>query len=285
MADDLTPTAFCQTGCGRPRQPHFNSKYCLPCRTERRQQPQSTVTPEQGALIARWIGEVSRGEIAQRLGMSRAAVNRYTREHGLYGRSDAYRPEVVEAVLRAYEHGGKMAVRQLFPDVCVRSIVERYKQYHPRQIRWTGEQQIDAARMAGLVSVTAQARYFGRPNAYAGSIKSLWAKRFQCAPTDVNGLASHRAWWIAHPGVPAVLVKHSTAGTCQPKVLWLDLAACLRPEVAPEIRDAVEALAAFQAWLHNTTDTAVIRAMIHERETVYGDETDPARERGAETPG
>lgn len=274
MAESVSPAAVCVRCQAAPKQSHRNAKYCLACRAEYVRRPRSTLTPEQGALVARWTGTLSRTEIAQRLGVSRANVLRYIREHGVYGRSDAYPPAVVEAVLRVYEQAppgqGKREVERLFPGVRVDCITERHRDFAPRQIRWTGAQQIEAARMAGLVSAAAQAQFFGRPNAHEGSIKSLWAKRFQCAPMDVNGLSGHLAFRIARAGVPATMVKYRESAGAAYKVLWLDLQAWLRPDVPEWVRAAVDALARFQAWLHGTTTPADIRQMIQEREVYDG---------------
>ena len=122
------------------------------------------------------------------------------------------------------------------------------------------------------MSHTAQARYFNRPNAYEGSIKSFWAKGACCAPRDVNGLGAFTAWQVATPGVPAVLVKHQQNGGARPVVLWLDLAAHLRPDVDPLVREVVQALARFQATLHNTQSSEDIRHFIQEREAYARDE-------------
>lgn len=258
------------------------AKYCTPCRAQRRRRPPSTVTAAQGAEIARGIGVLSRQAIADRLGVSRAAVARYTRDHGLYGHSDAYPPDVVAAVCAAYEAApqglGKARVQELFPAVAGRSIVERYKHFRPRQIRWTAAQLREAAKMAGLVSQLAQARFFGRPYAFDGSIRTLWRKRFRCAPGNLNGLNMQLAWWLGVCGCPAVLVAQGTQPWPRAKVLWLDLAAWLPAEMAPEIARAVRALAAFQTWLHGTSDAAEVRAMITEREQ-HGDHVLHARER------
>ena len=51
-----------------------------------------------------------------------------------------------------------------------------------------------------------------------------------------------------------------------PMVLWLDLAAHLRQDLDPLVRDAVHALARFQRWLHGTEDPAALRQLIQERE-------------------
>ena len=98
MADYVTDRrcAACGTAPATAAKPSrlalAKALYCPACRAARRRRPVSTVTPEQGAEIARWIGVLSREAIAHRLGVSRAAVARYTRDHGLYGRSDAYPP-------------------------------------------------------------------------------------------------------------------------------------------------------------------------------------------------
>jgi hypothetical protein len=268
--------------CGvRPRRSaHFNTIYCATCRRERLRRPRSNVTPEQADQLRQLAGHVSQQEIQQRLGLSKAAISRWLREQGLKVKHfNAPDDTTIDAVCRVYETGGRHAVEQQFPQVRVRSVIERYKRYRPRQIRWTAQQQLEAARMAGLVSRNAQARYFGRPNAYGGSIRSLWAKRFQCAPGDVNGLGGHLAWQIALPGVPAVLVPTDT-GAPGPKmrVLWLDLAQWLKPDVDPLIRQMIETLAAFQQWLHATDDPDQIRAMVYDREVRYGhDHPDPER--------
>lgn len=256
--------------CGEPRQPHLNAKYCLGCRAERRRHPVHRLSAGQAQAVERLRGTMFRRQIAETVGVSRQNVNRYLRAAHLDSNARDYAPAVVAAVCAAYETLGRKRTQELFADIVVRSVVERYKLYVPRQIRWTEPQIIEAARMAGLVSANAQARYFGRPNAYSGSIKSLWNKGFRCAPGNINGLAACLVWRLTKPGVPAVLIGHSSAAGYFAKVLWLDLAPNLRASVAPVIRKAILALARFQAWLHGTEDTMAIRQMIHEREERYG---------------
>lgn len=255
--------------CGGPRAAHFNAKYCLVCRAERLKHPAHTLTASQAQTVERLRGTLFRRQIAERLGVSRAQVARYLRAAGLDSNARDYAPAVVAAVCAAYEALGRKRTQELFPEVVVRCVVERY-QHVPRQIRWAGPQIIEAARMAGLVSHNAQARYFGRPNACAGSIKSLWVKGFQCAPGDINGLTALLVWRLTKPGVPAVLIRHSSASGFFAKVLWIDLARTLKASVEPVIRKAILSLARFQAWLHGTEDTMAIRQMIHQREERYG---------------
>jgi hypothetical protein len=215
-------------------------------------------------------------EIARRVGVSRAQLSRWLRENGLQSNARDYPAEVVEAVLREYEQAprgeGRQRVTERFADVRVRSVVERHKDYQPRQIRWTDEQIREAVKMAGLVSHTAQARYFNRPNAYEGAVKKLWMARMGVAPGELNGFGIYRAWMLATPGCPALLVLRMDTGVPIARVLWLDLVRHLRPGLEPWIVEAVQALAKFQAWIHGTTDTGVIRRMIAEREIQGGNE-------------
>lgn len=268
----------CQT---RPRRSaHRNTQYCAPCQQQLLKAPRSRVTAAQAAQIETLRNTIPRREIAARVGITQARLHRYLTEQGLRSNARDYPPDVVQTVCATYAALGKRKTQDLFPDVVVRCIVERYREYAPRQIRWTGEQQLEAVRMAGLVSHTAQARYFGRPNAFEGSIKSFWAKTMGCPPKDVHGLGFTVAWQLATAGTPATLVTQAAQSCPHAVVLWLDLVPHLRPGVAPEVRQMVEVLARFQAWVFGSIDTAVIRHMIAEREA-YGREDGRRRERRA----
>lgn len=279
MADTVRRCADCPADI---TSLHLNRKYCAPCQRERRRHPRSGVTLEQGARIRQLLGTMYRHEIAAAVGVSQTQLNRYLREHGLHSNFRDYPPDVVHAVCTAYSALGKGKTQELFPDVVVRCVIERYYKRHdyaPRQLRWTGEQLIDAARMAGLVSANAQARYFHRPLAYEGSIKKLWIRWFQCAPTAVHGLPLYTAWQIVLPGVVGTLVHQQVMPGPRVIVLWLDLVGRLKTDIAPWIGDAIATLARFQAWLFDTTDSDVIRAMITEREHHYAYHNRHARQR------
>lgn len=263
---------------------HENARTCAACRAARLKRPRSGVSPEQGAQLRALVGHVSYPEIQRRLGLSKGTITRWCWENGIRHKFwNAYPDAVVEAVIAVYEAApagqGKQRVQAQFPQVKCRSVIEHHTAHRrsPRQTSWTGAEQIEAAKMAGLVSHTAQARYFGRPNAFAGSIKSLWMKRFQCAPGAINGLWTPLAWELATAGCPAVLVQMRERSMPRATCLWLDLAQHLRPDLPEWIPDAVHALAQFQAWLHGTDDPAQVRQMITEREEGYGD-TYPSRD-------
>lgn len=274
MADAVT--ARC-VACGTAprRNGHSNTRFCNRCRGERLRRPPSRVLPEQGAQILALAGTIPQTKIQQHLGLSTATISRYLREQGVRVKKwNAYAPETIEAVMQAYEAApkaqGKQAVREQFADVNVRSLIERHA-HRPRQVRWTDDQIIEAVRMGGLVSRTAQARYFGRPNAYGGSIEALWNKRLGCRSGMIHGLGAHLAWPIARPGLPAVLVCQQEAPGPKTMCLWMDLAQHLRPDVDETVRQAIVVLARFQRWLFGgITDTAAITQMIREREQTYG---------------
>lgn len=256
---------LCQT---RPRHSaHPNTKYCEPCRQARLARPRSTLTPEQGAVVLRLAGQIPQRDLCQQLGITKVAITRYLRDQGVQaGHYNTYKSAVITAVCTAYATLGKVRTQALFPDVNVRSIVERHRdQFLPRQIRWTEPQVLEAVRMAGLVSPQRQAQYFGRPNAYGGSIKRLWVQRFGCAPRDLNGLAAHTVWRLVRPGCPALLVPYQQTNAPRAMVLWLDLVHWLRPDVDPLVRQMVETMARWQAWLWGTDDPMVIRTFVAER--------------------
>lgn len=250
---------------------HDNTKYCQACSTVLRHRPPANVSPAQAAMIRQLRGTMIRRELARHVGISQAQLHRYLTEHGLDSNARDYPPEVVTAVCTTYAALGKRRTQELFPDVVVRCIIERHKDYPPRQVRWTGEHQIEAVRMAGLVSHTAQAHYFNRPNAYEGSIKKFWARVVGCAPRDVHGLGHHLVWRLATAGVPAVLVTQATQPGPRAVVLWLDLVHYLREDVDPLVRRLVEILARFQGWVFSTNSTEKIRRMITEREAYAHD--------------
>lgn len=139
-------------------------------------------------MVRKLAGTMKQSELALRVGCSRSNLIRWARDAKVSLDSLSYKPELVRSVCLFYELHGKVKTQKTFPNVKVRSIVERYKQFRPRQIRWKNDQLIEAVKMAGLVSPKAQAKYFNRPNAHTGSIQSLWMKKFGHGQSQMNGL-------------------------------------------------------------------------------------------------
>lgn len=215
---------------------------------------------------------MKQSELAEHVGCSRSNLIRWASRNGISLDSLSYKPEVVERVLKYYAIHGKTKTQERFPDVSVRSIVERnYGRFPPRQVRWTNEQIIEAAKMSGLVSHKAQAKYFNRPGAHSGSIKSLWTKRFGLKAGSVNGMhhnqAKHfvniRARYIYTVGTGSTGKTTTGRRLC----LWVTMAESLKPGVPPLIANAIRTMADFQRWLWQSNDPKpLILKMIKERE-------------------
>jgi transcriptional regulator with XRE-family HTH domain len=256
----------------RPKQKHFNSKWCLPCSEELRTRPKGRLTPEQERVVRRLLHKMPREQIAEKAGVSVATLKRWARDNGnirlAYYNRWAANPRLVNQVCQYYAKHGRRKTQERFPGITVRSIVERYR-HDPRRVRWTDEQLKELARMAGLVSMEAQAKYFNRPNANVGSIKSAWMKRFGHGSMNINGLS----WWVAREFVRASCPRVQTKfwdrsdGKVRSCVLWVDMKRHLRKDAPEWLRDVAEAMSNFQRWLHGTDQVrARIKRMIHERE-------------------
>jgi hypothetical protein len=216
--------------------------------------------------------------MAELLGVSVSNIKRAFVGTSIWFQNGKYknRPELVAQVMGYYAKHGKPATVKRFPDVNVKSIIDRPEYYGlkkaNRQIRWTDEQIIEAARMAGLVSPSAQAKYFNRPRAHAGSIKSLWMKKFKIGGGGVNGMVYWMAKDLVSPNAP-YLKPVGESRNKQPVefrklLLWVDMHRHVRPEVPEFIKDAIRTMAEFQKWLHGTKDPRKkILKMINERET------------------
>lgn len=211
-------------------------------------------------------------ELAAHIQCSRTNLIRWASRSGVSLDAHSYKPHVVNAVCSFYEQHGKVKTQERFSDVSVRSIVERnYGRFKPRQIRWTDEQAIEAVKMAGLVSPFAQARYFNRPNANEGAIKSIWVKKFKSAPCSINGM-NH---WIAKELVtsnarylqPIGRGRNGKPTKFRRVILWVDMENCLKREVPGFIKESIEALANFQRWLWKSKNPKpLILKMIKDRE-------------------
>ncbi len=220
------------------------------------------------------IGKMSREDIAERLGVSVPSLKRAFRGTRLaFHNYCQANPNLVRQVNAFYEkHGNKRTAEQFgIRPKQVEYMVYRYKLYKPRQIRWTEKQILELARMAGLISPTGQAKFFKRPNAYEGSIKSVWMKKFKIGGGSVNGmvhwyakeLVNHKARYIRTKG----LSREGIPVPFRRIILWVDMEKCLKKNVPIFIKDAIVSMAEFQRWLHGKSDTRNrILRMIKERE-------------------
>lgn len=254
----MKPCLKCKS---RPRiSEHHNAKWCAVCRKYLLSRPAGTMTREQRIEAKSLIGKMDRREIAEHLGVSLANLKRSLRGVRLAFHNHLYaNPELVKDVCRYYEKHGRKKTEKQFPDVKVRSIVERYKQFKPRQIRWTNEQIIELAKMSGLVSMTDQAKHFNRPRARAGSIQSFWMKRMGFGGGSIHGLSKHIAKQIATKDCPYIKTRfwqtrRGRADFSRHIALWVDLNSHLKSDVPDFIKEAIGTMADFQVWLFETSN-------------------------------
>lgn len=260
--------------CGsEKRTVHSNTKYCNSCRLKFLHKPKGTMTESQKQLAMSLRGEYKREEIAKRVGVSLSNLKRSMPDVSFAWKNGSRKyninPKLIKEVCEYYEMHGKVKTQKKFPNVKLRSIVERYKYYSPRQIRWTDEQIKKAAQMAGIVSPEAQARHFNRPRANKGSIVSLWMKKFGSGGGNVNGLSWHTAKHFIKPNCPVVKTQFWKQRNASHKlsylrkehsrkiVLWVDFVNYQKPSNPDWIKEAAKTMAKFQIWLHETKQVNV----------------------------
>lgn len=230
-----------------------------------RRRPRSTLDAEQRAFVLAMQGQISGREMADELGVSWSSVMRFARDRGLSlattkgSRKYIIRPELLKRVCNFYETHGRAETEKNFPDVNVRSIVERYKLYRPRQVRWTENQLIEVSKMGGIIPFKDQAKFFRRPNAFAGSIKSVWIKRFGFSGGAIHGLSAYMAKELVKPDCPHVKTRFWNQRQYSKQFgrklyLWVDIEKHLKGDVPKFIREGIGAMADFQRWLFQSKD-------------------------------
>jgi len=187
-------------------------------------------------------------------------------------------PQLVKDVNKYYETHNKKETAQAFGlrEKQVDHIVYHYRSVKYKQLRWTDDQIAELARMGGLISYGAQAKFFNRPRANEGSIKAAWDKKFKAPPKEINGMNGDMARHLVERNCPVLRV---TSGNTRNRTgipshsrivcLWVDMEKHLRPDVPPLIANAIRQLAEFQRWLHGPDARRNILKMIRTRETLH----------------
>ena len=148
---------------------HFNTKRCPQCVSILRRRPLGTMTEDQIEIAKSLAGTLDRRDIAEKLGVSLSNLKRSCRDIKFnYHNKYKANPGKVKELCEFYEKNGRVKTQEKYPDWSVRSVVERYKLFTPRQRRWENSEIIEAIKMGGLVSFENQAKYFNRPNDNAG---------------------------------------------------------------------------------------------------------------------
>ena len=248
-----------------PTVPTPTRKYCAPCSQELRHRPRANVTTAQAALIRQMRGTMIRRDLAQHVGISQAQLHRYLTEHGLDSNARDYPPEVVATVCAAYQALGKRETQALFPDVSVRSIVERHKQYAPRQSAGRGTSRSSSSAWPASSAIRPRLATSGAPmpsrahSRLLGEGHALCPPRYQ-RPGCAYGLAGRHAWRPGGARPAPAECGRATRG------LVARSGHASAPGPRPVSRDAIHALARFQGWLHSTQDSADLRRFIQHRE-------------------
>lgn len=265
--------ALCGNCKKRPKHSaHFNARWCNPCRLAFLRVPPARLSREQVRIVKKLAGTMYVHDLAKDVGVSKPTLVRWAKRNGVSLNALAYKPKVIEQVCRYYEKHGKARTQKRFPNVSVRSIVERYYRrygFKLRQERWTPEQLIFCAKSAGLVSHERLAKHFNRPRANEGSITSVWMKNFKIGGGQVNGLSYSVARHYVKASCPIYETNFWRArrgGTefGRKIALWVDVEKHLRADVPKHLADAIRALAKFQRWLHGAYPRRSIHKILEE---------------------
>lgn len=259
---------------------HSNAKCCVACTKKRQMHPPGTMTREQIRVAKDLAGKVPREQIAFALGVSLSNLKRSCKDTSfLYYYIHKNNPELVKEICEYYGRYGKVKTQAKYPNIKLRSIIERYKGFSPRQTRWTEKQMHELVKMGGLVSKVAQAKYFNRPGANAGSIQAAWIKKIGTKMSTIHYLPEYRARYFVKPTCPSLQLyfwsrrtkTKSKKGPRQEGVkayLWCDIQNHFKDDCPEFFKNAVLALVAFQEWIFNSKNPKNnILKMIKQRET------------------
>ncbi|MGB0452590.1 MAG: hypothetical protein ACPGJV_02665 [Bacteriovoracaceae bacterium] len=215
---------------------------------------------------------MKRSDIAEEIGVPESRLKRAASFMGwkfsyTKGFADSkYDPEVVKEVCRFYEKNGRKLTEEKFHEVNVRSIVERYKNFSPRQSRWLDSEVLEVLRMACFIPYEKQAEILNRPLANAGSIVSVWQKKLKCKPVEVHGLPDYKMKMFIKKKCPFVKLPSVTSSNntslSRKLYLWVDIEEHLYDEVPDFFKIAVRSLALFQRKLFNGNTHLEIEKML-----------------------
>jgi phosphopantetheine adenylyltransferase/DNA-directed RNA polymerase subunit RPC12/RpoP len=227
---------------------HNNRKRCKNCSQLVIKKPKHNLKDWQIEMLKPLIGHYKINEIAEILSCSRSSLTRYARDNNFNYKIYKYSNELRTQVINYYIKNGKNKTVKKFPNVVVDTILEhdpKIKGLRPRQKLWTEKQIIQLAKMAGLVSMEMQAKFFNRPRAFKGSIKSAWSKKFKLGAKHINGLFKNKADYITE-NCPCIETSHYFNGKL---CLWVDIQKHLKKGLSKDIHLLIQTGVDFQKWL------------------------------------
>jgi hypothetical protein len=230
---------------------HANAKYCKKCNEMiRLKKACPSATREDVLAIKKLAGKITTKQIAVEIGADKNKVKTIARQHKISLKSFAKHqknPLRTKQVIDFYERYGLQEAKKQFPEIRVRSIIERYP-HRRRQEKWQAKKIIEAVKMSGIVSPGEIAKRLARPRANAGSITSLFQKRLKIKPTYCNGLPFEMAKKIIKKEVAIKnRIKHDNSINIVP---WFVIEKHIDKRASPIIKECVRAMASFQRWIH-----------------------------------
>ena len=136
--------------------------------------------------IVALAGTMTRQEIAESLGTSRATVSRCLAKNGIRtGQPKQYPIEIRNAVIAFYETHDKHETQKQFPGVRVRSIIDRYETT-AKQDFWTFEEDLKAISMLTEKPTTEISKILGRGER---SVIKRMKRVYNLSPKHLNGMA------------------------------------------------------------------------------------------------
>lgn len=273
-------------GCKKRKvQRHHSSKWCKPCALDRRKKPRGNLTKSQEQIVRKNAGKIPKEKIAELAETSSSSVMRWARDNGISLDSHSYPKEKMKEMIMFYEKHGSLATKKRFSEKMFKCYSANPKRHHhiykpkPRQIRWTKKELLELVKMAGIITPESQAKYFNRPRANAGSIKSAWTKTMKVkSPGDIHGLRRRAAlqicdvdkikpietkgWWLSRKGS----FQKGKTWHSRRIYLWIDIAKNLHSGLPEFISEGVYALSDFQYKLFGKYPRRSIQRMIHDRE-------------------
>lgn len=208
-------------------------------------------------------GTATSYEIAKTIGASRTSIIRFACQEKVSFKRKKYSDELRKQVIAYYEEHGMKKTESEFPEVNVKGLLST-STYKLRHTIWRRGAVIEAAKMAGILSLRDQAKLIGNPNTKARGVRAMW-QRMGMQGSHLHGLHPYGALLLLKSSVPKTIVQYSGSERREHNtiILWCDMQGHFRESVPEYLRDGIRTLAKFQAWLYGTDDPGgAIRQML-----------------------
>ena len=193
---------------------------------------------------------LTRKEMAKILGLPEIRVQRAASYIKItFPGCKKYSDDLIEEVLAYYKNEGPQKTREAYPDLKLRSIIEKYgKGIQPHNRKWTNDEILEVIKLSGIFNAKKTASIFKRKKATEKSINKVW-HRLKCKPTQILGLPKYKGHLFVKKSCPRFKPLRSNGSEY---FLWSDIVKHIKPDCPFFIKDAFEALSEFQIHLYGT---------------------------------